>query len=1306
MAMKKILLLLLLVSLFAPRVFAQEKDTITYLMITEARMDEIRWNYVEITNMHPTKSVDLSQFEFGEIDSWTDYWSPAPHRCIRLPKVMLGPGKSFTMANIQDLSPQLAKVNPEEWKYSISTIEEWLTVADMGLYKIEFGQTPLPIDSVSPVGWEALDNWAGRGAWYLEQHFADGDSVVVDAVNADQSNPDHPGRPGYGPRDCAGVTGATGNSILIRKFKYKNGSLDWDKQKGVDLGDSEWMPIPVTMAKPWGPEEVKQPLFWTIGNHGNYTLTPESFTSSTIEINYTDTVLTVPWGVRRGWRIMHEFERDRATGKGNGFAWNYHRAKTHEDSAFVSVRTGDVLTIYAAGNELQIWNFDIVTKPPQPGDNIVIPLNVLSDDGTYGGHYFNVSDGISGMDTIYDVGWATRVDTLLKYLEKAPKASWEIVYKDGSDRPDLINGDILKVTAENGAVKNYYIKIDDYLPNHNANLAAITWPDIPASFLEIAPVYGWKGDTIPGFTPSVNQYNFMVPLEYNGVPALVAKTENMNAKVSVQRAVNTDGTLAERTMIFNTTAEDDTTFAQYRVVLEKEKDPSHLQPYFGEPFFSQYVFKEQWRYNTFVEIYNPGNQPLDLSKYMIVQLWSGTAANAVQAYSGTDQWANRWNKYVPGYIWQSESEWLVEPAILVQDLNVNPIVAPGETFVFGVAGNSWEYGLDHHWQAANIDVNFSKNPWGQTVPEGNNAAMKWINHMIYLLRIDNDSVTSGLKPATDPNDFTAIDVMGAGAGNWYVAGHMGDQRFSITRKPHVQKGNPVPGASFGPQNGPELEPFGTLQEGTHGVEWAWYTPNYYYNQGFGWADAELGISRGIGSHNMNPVTFYKSYITSSVYKVSPGYSMDETIRGVISHTTVDEFLLNINKEDPGQSLTLISKATGQPLTGTNQLLDGDALVVLSADSVNTTKYILNVTDLGLSRDAILKSKTYYISVEWTEGEIFLIPQGTTLKTVLQNLTVPLGATLTILDAQGSFVPLQMRNFDSTYVDVLVNDQIFMEVVAEDGVTKILYQLKPDTKSSDAFVTSNLYAVDQQKSNIALVPRGTSLTTFLSNVYPATGATIKVYDKKGYERTSGTIYQDDKLVVTAADGVHHKVYYLTMLLTKELMGETTDYLAYVLSDLYDVDQINMIISGPSSELLVTEFLKNIYASFGATAVVVNEQGTVKTSGDLDRNDMVRVTAADGKTVAFYTLQLDFTSVDLIGNRDLLIYPNPTHENVNIQGVNAGNRIKVVNLLGMTVIDKLAGKSLEVISLDRQPAGIYLITVSDDHQIIGKFKVVKK
>ena len=196
------------------------------------------------------------------------------------------------------------------------------------------------------------------------------------------------------------------------------------------------------------------------------------------------------------------------------------------------------------------------------------------------------------------------------------------------------------------------------------------------------------------------------------------------------------------------------------------------------------------------------------------------------------------------------------------------------------------------------------------------------------------------------------------------------------------------------------------------------------------------------------------------------------------------------------------------------------------------------------------------------------------------------------------------------------------------------------------------------------------------------------------------------MVTAADGVHHKVYYLSMLLTKELMGETTDYLAYVLSDLYDVDQINMIISGPSSELLVTEFLKNIYASFGATAVVVNEQGTVKTSGDLDRNDMVRVTAADGKTVAFYTLQLDFTSVDLIGNRDLLIYPNPTHENVNIQGVNAGNRIKVVNLLGMTVIDKLAGKSLEVISLDRQPAGIYLITVSDDHQIIGKFKVVKK
>jgi hypothetical protein len=72
----------------------------------------------------------------------------------------------------------------------------------------------------------------------------------------------------------------------------------------------------------------------------------------------------------------------------------------------------------------------------------------------------------------------------------------------------------------------------------------------------------------------------------------------------------------------------------------------------------------------------------------------------------------------------------------------------------------------------------------------------------------------------------------------------------------------------------------------------------------------------------------------------------------------------------------------------------------------------------------------------------------------------------------------------------------------------------------------------------------------------------------------------------------------------------------------------------------------------------------------------------------------------------VYPNPTAGKVNISGVNAGNRIKVVNLLGATLVDKVAASSLEVISLEGQPSGLYFITVNNADHVIGNFKLIKQ
>ena len=113
----------------------------------------------------------------------------------------------------------------------------------------------------------------------------------------------------------------------------------------------------------------------------------------------------------------------------------------------------------------------------------------------------------------------------------------------------------------------------------------------------------------------------------------------------------------------------------YKVQLEKEKNPADIQPYIAEPFLSEVVFRDNFA-NNFWEIANPGNTPLDISNYMFY--WGGTSdpAAAISGSSGVDEWANRYNKYVPGYKWLNEASWGVNPGILEQDLNVNPYCIP------------------------------------------------------------------------------------------------------------------------------------------------------------------------------------------------------------------------------------------------------------------------------------------------------------------------------------------------------------------------------------------------------------------------------------------------------------------------------------------------------------------------------------------------------------------------------------------------------------------------------------------------------
>ena len=1274
---------ILLFSLLLTGGMLQAQDTIRTLIITESRIDRLDQAFVELTNVG-TEPIQMNNFKFGTIIPSKTPWDSPSDRNFMLPDKVLQPGESFTIAAVLDFVERQHFIDPDNYDDNI-TKKEWWTLADMQMHMAD--KNGDETDSISPHS-QTFAVWHGNYTWFIEQHLSETDSVVVDQVGGvfDGDN----GRNQNKPYDVAGVTDATYNSILVRRYIVKNGNINFAEARGVGLEDSEWMPIPL----PYENYDTDRAVFWTVGNHGDYNFDENTLVSDIVDVDLTTNTITVPWGTRNNDDFMTNFE------KKPGVAWHYDLSEAYIDSAYNSARTGDKITIFVCGNDLDKEVFNIVVAEPTTDANIVISKYRPQGDGYYtnainSGHneVFEITRNASGMDTItndfYGIPFATSVDTLLKYLEVAPKASIEIEWVDGTERTAVINGDILKVTAENGDVKEYFIKVNGYRPSHNAYLSYITWPDIPEFYKGIM---GWMGDTIPNFGATNFNYKVQVPLDVDGIPALVAKTEDLNSKVSVKRASTLDGTVEQKTVIFTVTAEDNTTTNVYNVQLEKEKDFSDIQPFYAEPFISEYVCRDQFK-NNFTEVCNPGNQPLDLSNYMFY--WGGSdPAGAITGSSGVDQWMSRYNKYIPGYKWVDEIEWSVSPATLVQDLSVNSVILPGDVFVMADIIKTPNSGFP--WYASDqSDIIFQTdyNPWN----EANSKPAIWMTNNIYMFKILNDSIKTGLKPATDPNDFELIETFGMGDGSkWVIGGKKAGQVHNYIRKPEFYKGKP----RF-------KESFGTNPDDS---EWLMYNEKYWKALNTPWPARRLNITNDIGKHFMNEVTVYKSTVTSIVYKVSSGYSTNEKIRGVRSGTTVSDFLGGIVKADENQTLTLLSVADGSELAQDAVLNLNDTLIVLSADSVNTSKYVLNVTDEGLSSDALLVSNKYEINVssgksgntEPGRGTIKGFEYGTSLKTIIANITVPAGASLDMIDGEGAYVPLIRQNFDTSYVNVTVNDNIYFEVTAEDGVTKILYRLIPDVSLKDAFITSDVYSVIQKNVLIRFVPRGTTASSFLANLVPSSGASIILVDKLGKERTEGNIAVDDKVIVTSANGEVTKAYFISMLAEKYI-PETT-YLAYILSSIYTIDQVNYTINGVNGDETLDKFYSRIRTSMGATAVVVDKDGNEKTSGDIDGSDKVKVTSVDGKVEVLYTFG-QLTGNEIVETNNIELYPNPTNGQLNISGVERGNRIQVFNSTGAAIRTINVENSIETISLQKEPAGMYLIVISNNNKLLGRYKAIK-
>ncbi len=1309
-------------------IFAQE--TIKSLVITEARLNNPIDTYIEITNLDNV-AVNLKDFKLGNMWPWSqpisnvfkDPWVSGKYRNFMLPDFVLEPGKSFIVTLAYDFGPeQYAKKTPGfENDQQKPHKTQLYALANLLIHAREPKSDATDSITRNAAGddiWWTLENFEGRSCIYIEQHLSNGDSVVIDQVGGVFDNAGI--NRIIGSYDVAGVPGATGNSILVRKFSVKQGNLDFASARGVGEHDSEWIPIQFPAGWSGGYRDV----FWTVGNHGDYKLNDNTLESDIANVDFDEKTIIVPWGTRRGDGVIHLMK------KKPGVAWFYNLNSNYVDSLTFAARNGDKLTVIVCGNEGYRADFEIIVSEPTSTANIVVPVTTLNYPATAEQFWRNhnqegildwprVTEHTSGPDTItgnwYGLPYATRVDTLLKHLEKPDKARWEIVPVDGVERPDLKHGDKLKVTAQNGSVKEYFIELQPLQKSHNAYLASITWPDIPT---QLKDIFGWVGDTIPGFNSTSYHYRITVPVDVPGIPALVAKTADLNATVKVKRATSLYGTTNARTISFEVTAEDDSIKNVYTVELVKEKDPVKVQPFFAKPFLSEFVFWDQWS-NSFGEIANPGNQPLDLSNYMIAMAWNTNPAEVIQSRMLTTQWLDRYDKYVPGYKWIKEAQWAVTPGILELDLNVTAIVMPGDVFCFGHIINDSQTNPpwlpDYRWPVpAQLDIQFNMdsanynkrdfpngylNPWGERISSNGSPIRKWSNSSWYMFKILNDSIQRGLKPANNPNDFELIETWSmSSTTDWIVGGKKANMITNWIRKPQIYKGNTG------------FETNGSFGHDPETSEWIYTDQPYWQQRNVGWPLEILNIGNDIGQHFMYEPTHYKSTVTSVVYKVSEGYGLSENIKGMKTGTTVSNFLEGIIKADDKQTLKVMRAETGE-LTTDAVLMKNDTLVVLSSDSTNSTKYILNVSDEGLSSNAVITSSRYTVTVEQKSkiagnentgvGNVKGFDYGTALRTILANIKVPDGACLAAINKNGEYVPLKILNFDTSYVNVTVNDNIYLSVVAENGITEIEYQLIPSVSENDAFLLSDVYNVVQKELLIEFVPRGTRVGSFLSNLVPSAGASLKVMNKIGQERLDGDVADDDKVVVTSKNGSTSKTYYIAKLATAANPEPT--YMAYILSNVFAVDQVVYKISGVAGKETVSAFISKVTAAAGASVVVVDKNNNVKTTGDVDGGDKVMVTSADGKMKVFYTFG-PLTSAGNIEANHIELYPNPTSNDINVCGVKTGYRIQVYNSAGLAIRDICVQHSPERISLNNQPAGMYFIVVSDNNTMLGRYKVL--
>ena len=285
--------------------------------------------------------------------------------------------------------------------------------------------------------------------------------------------------------------------------------------------------------------------------------------------------------------------------------------------------------------------------------------------------------------------------------------------------------------------------------------------------------------------------------------------------------------------------------------------------------------------------------------------------------------------------------------------------------------------------------------------------------------------------------------------------------------------------------------------------------------------------------------------------------------------------------------------------------------------------------------------------------------------------------------------------------------MYFEVVAQGRVTIMTYKLEVEVLSSDAFVVSSVYEVDQENLEISGLADATSVSLFESNIEVVTGATATILSKLGHERSVGGMYFDDVLKVVSQDGSKTITYFLTFLNEENpdanLAPQVT--LAFTDTNMVDVGTIMLKATATDDGLPPPPALTYMWKVTLGTpeTVVIENENALETNVTFNAKGgyILTLSVSDGALMseASVNMSVGASNVGKILEPAIRVYPNPATEKLTLELINMPGRSSLVSMYDITgslVYNRKLALTRTELDISNFDAGFYFIKVVSEDQ----------